>query len=257
MQIDVEPVRPRSLSIEIVERVAAEIRPDRGDMVEWFQSFADSHKTRLAFDLERVQADIPVESSVLEVGSIPLVLTGALQKVGYRVTGIDIAPERFGSAAARLGVDVKKCDVERERLPCETSSFDAVIFNELFEHLRIDLIFTMREVLRVLKPGGVMLLSTPNLRSLDGVMNFVVRSRAYSCDGEVFAQYEKLEKLGHMGHVREYTPHEVTEFLGKVGFDIEKLIFRGSEEFGLRKLLLRLAPQLRPFVTVKARKPIL
>jgi len=256
MQIDKEPVNPQLSTIKLIENVAGEISPDRVDLADWFQSYADNHKARLALDLEMVQAHIPVESSVLEFGSVPLLLTGALKKAGYRVTGIDIAPERFESAIARLGLNVKKSDIEKERLPFDTSSFDGVIFNELFEHLRINLIFTMREVLRVLKPGGVMLLSTPNLRSLDGIINFIVRNRGYSCDGEVFAQYEKLEKLGHMGHVREYTSYEVTDFLGKVGFTVERLIYRGKQEALLPQLITRLVPTLRPFVTVKARKPM-
>ena len=256
MQIDKEPFNPRSFTLKIIDSVTEEINPDRIDMTDWFQSYVANHKARLALDLEMVQDNIPVASNVLEFGSVPLVLTGALKKVGYRVTGIDIAPERFESAILQLGLNVKKCDIERERLPFETSLFDGVIFNELFEHLRIDLIFTMSEVLRVLKPGGVMLLSTPNLRSLDGIINFIVRNRSYSCDGEIFAQYEKLEKLGHMGHVREYTSHEVTDFLRSVGFVVEKITFRGKHESPLKQTFMRLIPTFRPFVTIKARKPM-
>lgn len=256
MQIEKEPLAPRPSTVRLIESVIAEISPDRTELTEWFQGYAAGHTARLALDFEMLQASVPAESRVIEFGSIPPILTGALRKAGYRVTGIDIAPERFGSAIARLGLEVRKCDIEKERLPFETASFDTVIFNELFEHLRIDLIFTMREVLRVLKPGGVMLLSTPNFRSLNGIVNFVVRNRGYSCDGEVFLQYEKLEKLGHMGHVREYTSYEVTDFLEKVGFDVEKLTFRGMHGSWLPQLIMRLAPTLRPFVTVRARKPV-
>lgn len=255
MEIDQEPLDPRPSTMRLIESVVGEINPERADIAGWFHGYAAGHKARLALDLEMLQANVPIESSVLECGSVPLILTGALKQTGYRVTGIDIAPERFESAVVGLGLDVRKCDIERERLPFETSSFDAVIFNELFEHLRIDLIFTMREVLRVLKAGGILLLSTPNLRSLDGIMNFIFRNRGYSCDGEVYAQYEKLAKLGHMGHVREYTSYEVAEFLGKVGFDVEKLTFRGKHDSYLPQTIMRLVPTLRPFVTVKARKP--
>jgi SAM-dependent methyltransferase len=255
MQIEKEALAPRSSTLRMVESVIAEIHPDRAELAEWFRGYAAGHAARFALDFEMLQASVPIESSVLEFGSVPPILTGALKKAGYRVTGIDIAPERFESAIVRLGLEVRKRDIEREPLPFETSSFDTVIFNELFEHLRIDLIFTMREVLRVLKPGGMMLLSTPNFRSWNGIMNFVVRNRGYSCDGEVFLQYEKLEKLGHMGHVREYTSYEVTDFLEKVGFDVEKLTFRGMHGSWLPQLIMRLVPTLRPFMTVTARKP--
>jgi len=256
MEIEREPLEPRPSTLRMIASVVAEIQSDRAELAEWFQGYAAAHAARFALDFEMLQANVPLESSVLEFGSVPPILTGALKKAGYRVTGIDIAPERFASAIARLGLEVRKCDIERNPLPFDTSSFDIVVFNELFEHLRINLIYTMREVLRVLKPGGMMLLSTPNFRSLNGIINFIARNRGYSCDGEVFLQYEKLEKLGHMGHVREYTAHEVTDFLEKVGFDVEKLTFRGRHGSWLAQLIMRLVPTLRPFMTVTARKPL-
>ena len=141
------------------------------------------------------------------MGSVPPLLTGALKRLSYDVQGVDIAPERFESSFARLNVPVAKCNIETEKLPFPDRSFGLVIFNELFEHLRINPIFTMREIFRVARSGGVLLLSTPNLKSLNGIANFLVRSKASSCCESVFDEYEKLSSLGHMGHVRAiYTP---------------------------------------------------
>jgi hypothetical protein len=64
----------------------------------------------------------------------------------------------------------------------------------------------------------------------------------------------KLETLGHMGHVREYTITEVTDFLRKIGFEIDKIIYRGRIAGTISKLIIRLFPSLRPFVTYVARK---
>ena len=70
MQIDKEPVNPRSLTIKIIDNVTDEINPDREinpnriDMTDWLQSYATNHKARLALDLEMVQANVPVESGV-------------------------------------------------------------------------------------------------------------------------------------------------------------------------------------------------
>jgi SAM-dependent methyltransferase len=145
--------------------------------------------------------------------------------------------------------------VETEAVPFDSRSFDIVLFNEIFEHLRIDPIFTMREVQRVLVPGGRLLLSTPNLRSFRGLRNLVVRNQGHAASGGVYDQYEKRETLGHMGHVREYTTREVAEFLARVGFLVERMVFRGGHGRGVVGLAERLAPSLRPFFTVVARKP--
>ena len=165
-----------------------------------------------------------------------------------------VAPQRYARSIQNLGVKVLSCDVENETLPIPDGQYDAVIFFEIFEHLRIDPIFTMKEVLRILKPNGILLLSSPNLKSINGLKNYLLRDRAYSCCGDIYSEFMKLETLGHMGHVREYTITEVTDFLRKIGFEIDKIIYRGRIAGTISKLIIRLFPSLRPFVTYVARK---
>jgi SAM-dependent methyltransferase len=144
--------------------------------------------------------------------------------------------------------------VEHEAMPFAEETFDAIVFNELFEHLRINPVFTLKETFRVLRPGGVLLLSTPNLRSFRGIRNLVLRNQGHAVSAGVYQQYEKLETLGHMGHVREYTTREVEDFLTRIGFHINAIIYRGGHGAGLVGLAERLAPSMRPFFTVVAAK---
>jgi SAM-dependent methyltransferase len=254
--------RARGLSFEpapesraLVAQLAARIAPDARELIGWYRTYAANHVGRVALDTEIVREFVPSGSRVLDVGAVPLLLSAALTEIGYRVTGVDLAPERFGSSISALDLQMRACDVEREPLPLPDEAFDAVVMSELFEHLRIDPIFTLQEARRALRPGAVLLLSTPNLRSLKGIYNFLVRGKAYSCSGELFDEYAKLKRLGHMGHVREYTSREVTTFLRKVGFKVERLICRGRFNRGGPHLFLKAFPRLRPFITYVARKP--
>lgn len=241
-------------SLRLVDEVAARIRPDDPGLQAWFSAYARRHRSRLAADLRLVERHVAPGARVLEYGAVPPVLTAALARRGYRVSAVDLRPERFATAIRELGLDVVRCDVERERAPFEDAAFDAVLFNEIFEHLRIDPIATLRDVHRVLAPAGRLLLSTPNLRSLRGLRQLVVHNRGHAVSGDVYAQYEKLETLGHMGHVREYTTREVEEFLSRLGFRVERIVFRGGHGRGLVGLAERLLPSLRPFFSVVAAK---
>ena len=103
--------------------------------------------------------------------------------------------------------------------------YDVVIFNEVFEHLRINPIFTMREVHRILKPEGILMLSTPNLTSWKGWCHFAFKGRLAP---DVYDQFAKLAKLGHMGHVGIHSVGEVVSFLRRIGFDIETVSIAGN-----------------------------
>ena len=234
--------------------LAHRIEPDSAPLQGWFTDYFQQHQQRLAADIAIVRKHIEPQSQVLEYGAIPLLMTGALAALDYNVRAVDIQPERFATSIADLGLDVTRCDVESEPLPFSEGEFDAVLFNELFEHLRIDPIFTLQETLRILRPDGVLLLSTPNLRSYRGLRNLLLRNQGHAVSAGVYEQYEKLETLGHMGHVREYTTREVQDFLKRVGFRVETLIYRGGHGKGVVGLAEKWVPSMRPFFTVVARK---
>jgi SAM-dependent methyltransferase len=246
---------PSTAALRAIDACARDLAPQNAQLSGWHENYLINHKHRICHDFDIINQEIPKTQSIVEFGSIPLILTAALKNCGYRVTGCDIAPERYASTIEALGLAVVKCNIETERLPFADESFDAVVFNELFEHLRINPVFTLAEVLRIMRPNGVLTLSTPNLRSLEGVRNFLLRDRAYSCTSSIYHEYKKLETIGHMGHVREYTRTEVVEFLETVGFEVTAIIYRGEYQNPLKRTLIRLMPSLSPFVSYVARKP--
>jgi SAM-dependent methyltransferase len=74
-------------------------------------------------------------------------------------TGIDGAPEAVAEAAAR-GRNVIGGDVD-EPLPFGDAAFDGVVLKDLLEHVA-DPVAVVREVHRVLKPGGRVFASSPD-----------------------------------------------------------------------------------------------
>lgn len=83
-----------------------------------------------------------------------------LRKEGFEYQGVDVS--RAAIEQARLnGLNVTLID-DASSLPFDDRDFDAVICFEVVEHL-FDVNGTMAEILRILRPGGCLLLTTPNI----------------------------------------------------------------------------------------------
>lgn len=76
------------------------------------------------------------------------------------VTGVDVQPDRIDAARkAHPGIVFHLCD--GERLLFSDCSFDGVFMNEVFEHVA-DEESTLEELYRILKPGGILIVISPN-----------------------------------------------------------------------------------------------
>jgi SAM-dependent methyltransferase len=98
---------------------------------------------------------------VLDVGSSAGFITDELGRAGGIVVGIDI--DRPGLAAARARFEGERpflC-ARGEQLPFRDDSLDVVIFNHIYEHT-VDPVPVMREIRRVLRPGGLVYLGFAN-----------------------------------------------------------------------------------------------
>jgi SAM-dependent methyltransferase len=238
-----------------IQEIADRIQPD-DPQAERHHSFGIANSIaveRRATDLwlaKRIL--VGKQARIADIGCIPPVFLTALRENGFDVEGVDLDPSRFSKSIEAAGLTVQRCNIETERLPYSDSSLDAVLFFEVFEHLRINLIFTMREIHRVLKPAGSLLLTTPNGLGLHGLGRIVWKKRI---GPPIYRTYAQLETIGHTGHIREYSMHEVCAFLSEIGFLIEATSHRGRYQHPIFDFAIRLIPALRPVLCIVARKP--
>jgi SAM-dependent methyltransferase len=83
--------------------------------------------------------------------------------------GVDYHPEQLA-----LDVPVQHADLNIDRLPYEDGIFDLVTCTEVLEHLE-NYRHAIREAARVLRPGGMLVLSTPNVLSMKSRWAFLTR----------------------------------------------------------------------------------
>lgn len=106
-----------------------------------------------------------------------------------------------GSKHGGLHVD-KFCDLSRP-LPFADATFDTVLSSDVLEHLP-DPELAFREMSRVLRPGGVLILNTPFLYMLHEVPHDFLRHTRYSLErlsSIAGLQVHELDELGGMMHV--------------------------------------------------------
>lgn len=92
-----------------------------------------------------------------------------LQAMGFNVIAYDIFVDQF----VPRDIPIKKADLN-VGLAEESTSVDAIMALEVIEHLESPRAF-LRELARVLKPGGAIVLSTPNIVTLGSKLRFALR----------------------------------------------------------------------------------
>ena len=100
--------------------------------------------------------------SLLEIGYGSGVFLPELARRTNRLVGIDVHSGRDGVAemASRLDLDVELVDASLFDLPFEDGTFDALVCLSVLEHLT-DLDAALRELRRVVRPGGRLVLGVP------------------------------------------------------------------------------------------------
>lgn len=110
--------------------------------------------------------NLPKGARVLDAPCGSGALTVALAQQGFSATGADLEAD----AAALLGPSFTHANLN-SALPWPNEHFDAVFCTEGIEHLENHFLF-LREIRRILRPGGCLILTTPNITALRSRVRF-------------------------------------------------------------------------------------
>jgi SAM-dependent methyltransferase len=191
------------------------------------QAFYESPGVPLSSGPDRARRQARMLAEVLRNSTGPAVIVdvgcgdgsalavAAGQNRAHRFAGIDWSDDALRRAQA-LGLTVLRGDVAATGLPVADDAADVVIMSELIEHL-VDPDGAVAEVRRVLRPGGSLLLSTPNLAAWYNRGLLAVGTQP------IFSEVSLRGVFGRpgsvvAGHLRLFTRRALTEFLTVSGF---------------------------------------
>jgi SAM-dependent methyltransferase len=236
MFVDPYPSRELNQSFqggETVERLAHEDEKRRA----YFQRRLDRLENRIGSARR--------EARLLEVGCGSGVLLQEAMSRGWRIDALELSAE-LAAVARSNNPEATIITGNIENQDPSGSSYDAIIALDVLEHVHSPM--TMIENCReLLKPGGLLMLQTPNTRSL--------RSRT---------QRAKWEMLDPEQHLNLFSPDALRVLLTTVGFDVlEMTTASGSGlESGMANVVARIKESLLGVMSmgnalvVLARRPV-
>jgi SAM-dependent methyltransferase len=186
--------------------------------------YVETHARRF-YETLRLLPDLQRDARVLELGAIPYYLTVLLKKFA----GLNVDPLSFYEVETaqqtthhlenvenqeQFDFDYAPLNVERDVFPAADEFYDLVLCCELLEHLLINPSHMLYEIHRVLKPGGYLLLTTPNILRWGNVLSLVKGRNINDC-------YHGNGIYGR--HNREFSMSEVSQLLKANAFSIEHI----------------------------------
>jgi len=145
--------------------------------------------------------------NLLDIGCAQGFFLYNASKAGYTTKGIEISQDAAEYAIMEFGLDIEAKPFEELRFP--ENHFDVVTLWQVLEHVPYPLT-VLKEVHRILKPGGLLVASTPDI---GGIPAKILRKRWWD-----------IKRL----HINQFSTKTLTDILQNGGFkNISSVSYRG------------------------------
>ena len=203
---------------------------------------------------------------ILDIGPTPFTIFIKKEFPNYEVWALDrtnLMEERLNQSNVKFML----CNLDVSSIPFEDEYFDIIIFTEVLEHVFEPPSNVLKELKRILRTSGKMIIGVPNIASLSKRIKLLFGiSPLQNAD----MQMQKGWVHGH-GHIHEYTKKELLSLCNLVNLKISYVrmtstnlyeILRAKKDFKLLSSILLVLyyciiyffPPFRPFIHIECRK---
>lgn len=123
-----------------------------------------------------IQKTIQKNKKILEIGSGDGFFLEKMQNYGYKMTGIEVSKHR--RIKSRKTTNVKVLDIDLVQNVPNIGSFDGIVLFHVLEHIR-DPINFLKNILKLLKPRGKLIVEVPNFNDFQIKLNNAYRDWQY------------------------------------------------------------------------------
>jgi ubiquinone/menaquinone biosynthesis C-methylase UbiE len=189
----------------------------------YMESFEyDVYERCRLYTVQKLLATMPTPKKILDYGCGQGRYITELRKIFplADISGCDVSDKGMVIAGTN-NPGVSFIGMDSESIDCLDESFDLVISIEVLEHVG-DVRKAIQEIVRVLRPGGTALITTPcaNRFSLEWVRNFLSGGLQPSHDG--YGRFATDEP----GHLRRLTSRAMSNLFANAGADLGIVRFR-------------------------------
>lgn len=218
-------------------------------------AYLKSEKERFAEIASLLPPAPRARARLLDVGIAYGFLPALLKGHGWDCEGLELAENIpvYCALAQELQIKVHPGKLGLAPLPFEDGSFDLLLFSEVLEHLRLSPSLVFAELKRILAPGGMLLVTTPNFARITNVVKLFLGKNPL----EAFPSDVRSENITEcLTHIREYTMGELCELVGSAGLKMSMKRFSSCmERHRAHSRIGGLVPPWRGDLMVLATKP--
>lgn len=184
-----------------------------------YDAVRDSMRSYFKQQLSRIKIEADQNNGVMvDIGCGPGMFLDEARSSGFKVVGVDISQEVAELAWERYKIPVRVG--EFEKILFKNQKFDVITSFQTFEHVRSPIKF-LNKAYKLLKPGGILLVTTPDA---DSLWRLVLGNRWFS--------------YRHLEHLYFWKRSNLSKALDQVGFEGITFFTDSWRKYSLAEMLL-------------------